>query len=106
MGEQLYKHAHAQVRKAQIGTGDREVYVNKDGERMSRLREVDYDWIIRRLERWGKRVRRMEPHLPHFLWCLISLILREASLLAALTHKVDSTAGSAQHFRSSKLSCY
>ena len=71
MGEQLYKHAHAQVRKAQIGTGDRDVYVNKDGERMSRLREVDSDWIIRRLERWGKRVRRMEPHLPHFLWCLI-----------------------------------
>ena len=92
----------AQVRKAQIGTGDREVYVNEGGERMSRLREVDSDWIVRRLERWGKRVRCMEPPLAHFLLCLINLILKEAALLAALTHKGSSNTRSAQHFRSSK----
>ena len=94
-----------QVRKAQIGTGDREVYVNEEGERMSRLREVDSDWIIRRLERWGKRVRRMEPPLPHFLLCLIKLIPREAALLGALTHKGGSSTRSAQHVKSSKGLC-
>ena len=57
----------AQVRKAQIGMGDREVFVNEEGERMSRLREVDSDWILRRLERWGRRVRCLEPRSPHFL---------------------------------------
>lgn len=45
-----------QVRKAQVSIGDREVYVNEEGERMSRLKEVNSDWIIRRLERWGQRV--------------------------------------------------
>ncbi|CAL5219272.1 g1072 [Coccomyxa viridis] len=44
-----------EVRKAQVSIGDREVYVNKEGERMSRLKEVNSDWIIRRLERWGQR---------------------------------------------------
>ena len=76
-----------QVRKAQIGTGDREVFMNEDGERMSRLREVDSDWILRRLERWGRRVRRMEPHTPRFPSCLINLIPRKAARLAAMTHK-------------------
>ena len=45
-----------QVRAAQIKKGDREVYVNEQGERMSRLKEVNSDWILRRLERWGQRV--------------------------------------------------
>lgn len=45
-----------QVKKAQIALGDREVYINEEGERMSRLKVVNSDWIIRRLERWGKRV--------------------------------------------------
>ena len=31
--------------------------MNEEGERMSRLKEVNSDWIIRRLERWGQRVR-------------------------------------------------
>ncbi|CAK0744806.1 hypothetical protein CVIRNUC_001575 [Coccomyxa viridis] len=63
------------VRKAQIGTGDREVYVNKDGERMSRLREVDSDWIIRRLERWGKRDRM--PFIGPEKGALLQRIIRE-----------------------------
>ena len=46
-----------QVRKAQISIGDREVVLNEGGERVSRLKEVDSDWIIRRLERWGQKVR-------------------------------------------------
>ena len=48
-----------QVRAAQIRLGDREVLVNNAGERVSRLKEVDADWILRRLERWGRRVRLM-----------------------------------------------
>ncbi|GLI60582.1 hypothetical protein VaNZ11_002699 [Volvox africanus] len=43
------------VREAQIMVGDREVFVNEKGEKMSRLKEVNDDWIIRRLERWGQR---------------------------------------------------
>ncbi len=50
-----------QVRAAQIRLGDREVTVNAAGERVSRLREVDADWILRRLERWGRRVRAASP---------------------------------------------
>jgi hypothetical protein len=49
------------VRAAQIRLGDREVTVNAAGERVSRLREVDADWILRRLERWGRRVRAAAP---------------------------------------------
>ncbi len=45
-----------QVRKAQVAIGDRELFTNAEGERMSRLKEVNSDWIIRRLERWGRRV--------------------------------------------------
>lgn len=45
------------MRAAQIRLGDREVLVNNAGERVSRLKEVDADWILRRLERWGRRVR-------------------------------------------------
>ena len=48
-----------QVRKAQIAIGDREVFVNREGERMSRLKNVDSDWIIRRMERWGRRVSKL-----------------------------------------------
>ena len=44
------------VREAQIAFGDREVFVNEDGERMSRLKEVNDDWVLRRLERWGRCV--------------------------------------------------
>ncbi|KAK9811561.1 hypothetical protein WJX72_005954 [[Myrmecia] bisecta] len=44
-----------QLRERQIAFGDREVYTNTEGERMSKLREVDDDWILRRLERWGKK---------------------------------------------------
>lgn len=36
--------------QAQIAFGDREVFVNSKGEKMSRLKEVDDDWILRRLE--------------------------------------------------------
>eukprot|EP00877_Chromochloris_zofingiensis_P002138 jgi/Chrzof1/11925/Cz06g14250.t1 len=43
------------IRDAQIAFGDRELYVNEQGEKMSRLKEVNDDWILRRLERWGKR---------------------------------------------------
>eukprot|EP00879_Flechtneria_rotunda_P009523 GHRR01009967.1.p1 GENE.GHRR01009967.1~~GHRR01009967.1.p1 ORF type:complete len:374 (+),score=67.81 GHRR01009967.1:945-2066(+) len=44
-----------QIRHAQIRLGDREVYVNEQGQTMSRLKEVNDEWILRRLERWGKR---------------------------------------------------
>lgn len=44
-----------QVRERQIAIGDREVYFNDQGEKMSKLKEVDDEWILRRLERWGKR---------------------------------------------------
>ncbi|PNW88683.1 hypothetical protein CHLRE_01g040300v5 [Chlamydomonas reinhardtii] len=44
-----------EIREAQIAFGDREVFVNDQGEKMSRLKEVNDDWIVRRLERWGKR---------------------------------------------------
>ena len=54
-------HAGRQVRAAQIRLGDREVLVNAEGERVSRLKEVDSDWILRRLERWGRRVRPCAP---------------------------------------------
>eukprot|EP01023_Acetabularia_acetabulum_P007627 TRINITY_DN13351_c0_g1_i6.p2 TRINITY_DN13351_c0_g1~~TRINITY_DN13351_c0_g1_i6.p2 ORF type:complete len:369 (-),score=56.17 TRINITY_DN13351_c0_g1_i6:245-1351(-) len=43
------------LRDAQIAFGDREVYTNTSGEKMSKLKEVDDDWIIRRLERWGQK---------------------------------------------------
>lgn len=45
-----------QIREAQIRLGDREIFLNEKGERMSRLKEVNDEWILRRLERWGKRV--------------------------------------------------
>eukprot|EP00892_Ulva_mutabilis_P007933 jgi/Ulvmu1/5511/UM023_0047.1 len=44
-----------QLRQAQIKFGDREVFYNDEGEKMSRLKEVDDEWIVRRLERWGRR---------------------------------------------------
>ncbi|GLC37907.1 hypothetical protein PLESTB_001503700 [Pleodorina starrii] len=44
-----------EIREAQIAFGDREVFVNDKGEKMSRLKEVNDDWILRRLERWGRR---------------------------------------------------
>jgi len=44
-----------EIREAQIEFGDREVFVNESGQRMSKLKEVDDDWILRRLERWGQR---------------------------------------------------
>ncbi|KAG2448509.1 hypothetical protein HYH02_006400 [Chlamydomonas schloesseri] len=44
-----------EIREAQIAFGDREVFVNEKGEKMSRLKEVNDDWIVRRLERWGRR---------------------------------------------------
>ncbi|KAG2444930.1 hypothetical protein HXX76_001666 [Chlamydomonas incerta] len=44
-----------EIREAQIAFGDREVFVNDKGEKMSRLKEVNDDWIVRRLERWGRR---------------------------------------------------
>lgn len=37
--------------------------VNAEGERVSRLKEVDSDWILRRLERWGRRVRPCAPNM-------------------------------------------
>lgn len=44
-----------EIREAQIRLGDREVFVSTSGETMSRLKPVDDDWIIRRLDRWGKK---------------------------------------------------
>lgn len=44
-----------QLRQKQIAFGDRDVYYNEEGRKMSRLRAVDADWVLRRLERWGKR---------------------------------------------------
>ena len=44
-----------QIRDAQIEFGDRKVFVNESGQKMSILKEVDDDWILRRLERWGSR---------------------------------------------------
>ena len=41
-----------QLRQRQIEFGDREVFFNEEGEKMSKLREVDADWVLRRLERW------------------------------------------------------
>jgi hypothetical protein len=35
----------------------REVFVNPEGQKMSRLKDVDDDWILRRLERWGQSSR-------------------------------------------------
>jgi hypothetical protein len=29
--------------------------VNKEGEKMSRLKPVDDNWILRRLDRWGNK---------------------------------------------------
>ena len=29
--------------------------MNKDGDKVSKLKEVDDEWILRRLERWGER---------------------------------------------------
>ncbi len=47
--------AAPQLREAQIAVGDREVFFNNEGERMSRLKEVNDEWILKRLERWGRR---------------------------------------------------
>ncbi|MEW5302378.1 MAG: hypothetical protein WDW36_005171 [Sanguina aurantia] len=44
-----------EMREAQIRTGDREVFINEQGEKMSRLKEVNDEWILRRLERWGRQ---------------------------------------------------
>jgi hypothetical protein len=33
----------------------REVFYNEQGETMSKLKEVDDEWILRRLKRWGRR---------------------------------------------------
>ena len=33
----------------------REVFYSAQGDKMSRLKEVDDEWILRRLERWGRR---------------------------------------------------
>ncbi|KAF5835936.1 hypothetical protein DUNSADRAFT_6647 [Dunaliella salina] len=44
-----------ELRQKQIKSGDREVYLNEEGERMSKLKEVDDAWILRRLERWGRK---------------------------------------------------
>jgi hypothetical protein len=43
------------LRQRQIQFGDRDVYFNSEGRKMSRLKHVDADWVLRRLERWGKR---------------------------------------------------
>ena len=44
-----------QLRQRQIQFGDRDVYFNDEGRKMSRLKHVDADWVLRRLERWGRR---------------------------------------------------
>ena len=44
-----------QLRQRQIQFGDRDVYFDDEGRKMSRLKHVDADWVLRRLERWGKR---------------------------------------------------
>jgi len=54
-GQQKRIERRAEVKRRQIEFGDREVFVNQEGERMSKLKEVDDDWILRRLERFGKR---------------------------------------------------
>jgi hypothetical protein len=77
-----------QVRAAQIKKGDREVYVNEQGERMSRLKEVNSDWILRRLERWGQRVSLLllQHHgLEHYLFPLSSCS-HSSPFLAAFNH--------------------
>eukprot|EP00798_Chlamydomonas_sp_ICE-L_P001931 gene1931-33341_t len=43
------------LRDKQIKLGDREVFLNDEGEKMSRLKPVNDEWILRRLERWGKK---------------------------------------------------
>ena len=43
------------LRRRQIDFGDREVFYNEAGGKMSRLKDVDDEWILRRLERWGER---------------------------------------------------
>lgn len=42
------------LRQRQIEFGDRAVYFDEEGRKMSRLKEVDAEWVLRRLERWGK----------------------------------------------------
>ncbi len=44
-----------QLRQRQIDFGDRDVYFDAEGRKMSRLKEVDADWVLRRLQRWGRR---------------------------------------------------
>ena len=86
-----------QVRKAQISIGDREVVVNSEGERVSRLKEVNSEWIIRRLERWGRKVTikccyvfsRASCHATHtFL----------SGLSSACAHTGNSAVASLSHF--------
>lgn len=43
-----------QLRQRQIEFGDRAVYFDEEGRKMSCLKEVDAEWVLRRLERWGK----------------------------------------------------
>ncbi|GAB5362193.1 hypothetical protein AAMO2058_000777400 [Amorphochlora amoebiformis] len=43
------------VRDRQIQMGDREVYVDQDGATVTRLKDVDLEWILKRLERWGQQ---------------------------------------------------
>jgi hypothetical protein len=46
----------------------REVYVSKTGEKMSRLKPVDDEWILRRLDRWG--AQDFLPQIgPKVWWC-------------------------------------
>ncbi|KAG1675150.1 hypothetical protein FOA52_003373 [Chlamydomonas sp. UWO 241] len=55
MGAEVRVERRREIREAQIKIGDREVFVNEEGEKMSRLKEVNDEWIQRRLERWGRK---------------------------------------------------
>ena len=81
----LSENALLQVRKAQVNIGDREVYVNEEGERMSRLKEVNSDWIIRRLERWGQRVWPQRCSLQQGIMTM-SCLVPSADFLILLLH--------------------
>lgn len=52
--EQKRVEDRERIREAQITRGDREVFTTADGDTRSKLKPVDDEWIIRRLDRWGK----------------------------------------------------
>ena len=82
--------AELQVRQAQIRVGDREVYVTEEGEKMSKLKQVDDAWILRRLERWGQKASwlvRNDPQQPAIDTAQCKLLSLSSILQSACTRQ-------------------